>query len=502
MSEDVMHLLKLAGRASPLSADRRARDFQSELQRHRLGDMLEVKGFLLMRQPPHPPMDAPYYLLSPFSPSELKGLPKNAFRPYLVLRLAEGSSVGGRLYSGAYVRVSGILDAYPWGNLRMLHVDAISEEDYSRHWTEYRELSLSRGEFEAIFMDTIYATYDFEKALIYSLFASPPIVGANRRWGEGFSFSAFKGDSRTALSVWEAMRYIYSLFPWELRLKRDRWMEYVDPALDMDFRLHDPNTTGLAYYTPSSRTMLGRKMPVPKWAEDIFTAKGAVFLSSRGRVKPDDSLAYLSETPFILSEPVAYERNRELEQLMPNVIATVFVERENVGSISLGDEIEPFRRKFEAWLVRNRAEYGEKFDALRLSGMVFETNTRYLLSTHLLGSMARFNGGMRQSIINDVLLVNQELLDMWINELPPAELMKLVRNYERYISSDKRANLALSLFMDIEATSSDGSVSRAEFYEALVQYGFKKSDASGVIERLLREGYLYEPFRGKLRLIR
>lgn len=501
MMEELAELIRTFRGPEPLNPAKRARDFQASIQRARTGDYLEVYGFLLMREPPGSPKDAVYYLLSPLSPSELEKLPPESPRPYLVLRIDEKTSLSGELSSGSYVLARGILEPYPWGTLKMLIADEISSSDYSLHWTERSELALSQSEVESLIMDTVYANYDFEKALVYTFFAAPSIIGSRHAWGEGVYLSAFKREDKIALSVWETFKYLYSLLPWELRLKRNSWMELEDPALGIDFRVKDPNNSGLSYYVPQTKKILGREIPAPKWAEKIFKNKEAVFLESRGLLNPKDPLANLSETPFILTEPVGYDRNRELEELMPNLIATVFLQRRKVGSLNLG-ELETFRRRFEEWLSRNRLEYGEKFDALRLSGMVFETNTRYLLSSHLLGSMARFEGRLTRSLINDVLLINQELLDMWINELPAEVLMKLVKDYEKYISSDRRANLALSIFMDVEATSADGSVSREEFLRALVEHGFKKRDAESLMERLIREGYLYEPFRGKLKLIR
>jgi len=504
MSEEIMNLLRMAGRIEPLSPSKRIRDFLIRIQRTKISERIEVDGFLILRQPPHPPMDAAYYMLSPLSPSELKNLPKDAPRTYLVLRITEKSEVSGKLHSGAYVKASGVIDAYPWGNMRMLHVERLCGEDYSNYWLQYKDFALRKNEFEALFMDTLYANYDLEKALIYSLFASPTLMGTNKPWGEGISFSAIKTEQRIAFSVWEALRYIHSLLPWELRLKREKWVEYTDPFLDIDFRLRDPNGTNLEYYTPTSRTLLKKELPAPKWAEHLFKNKKAVFLVSKSsKILPDDPVAYLSETPFILTEPVAYERNPELERLMPNVVATIFLERAKVGSLNIGSkQVETFRRKFEEWLAKNRNEYGEKFDALRLSGMVFETNTRYLLSIHLLGAMARFEGALKRSIINDVLLINQELLDLWINEVPEKVLLRLLEEYERYVSSDRRVNLAISIFMDIEATTVDGTVTKDEFFRALLKYGFKPADAQNIIEGLIREGYLYEPLSGRLRLIR
>ena len=501
MSEGVLELIRLARGPEPLTPAKRAREFQMMVQRARIGDEVELSGFLLMREPPNSPKDGLYYLLSPLSPSELKSLPRDELRPYVVLKIEDASKVSGRLYSGSHVRVRGILTAYPWGTMRAIFVQELTGEDYSAHWLEFSDLALTKSEFESLFMDTVYANYDFEKALVYSLFASPAIVGSKLGWGEGVSLSAFKKEERIALSVWEAFRYLHSLLPWELRLKRDPWAEYVDPQLGLDFRIRDPNDSGISYYVPTSRTLLKKELPVPKWARPIFEGKEAVFLGAKGSVTPNDPTARLSESPFILTEPVAYERNRELEELMPNVVATIFLERAKLGSLNVG-ELGAFRRKFESWLAKNRREYGEKFDALRLSGMVFETNTRYFLSVHLLGSMARFQGKLDKGLINDVLLINQEILDMWMNELPPGTLMKLVENYERYISSDKRSNIALSIFMDLESVSKDGSVSVREFLEALVEYGFKREDAEKTLARLIGEGYLYEPYAGRLRLVR
>ena len=501
MVEELLELIRLERKRESLSPGERAREFQSKIQRIKIGDVIELTGFLLMREPPNSPRDAVYYLLSPLSPSELGRLPKDAIRPYIVLRISENSKVSGRLYSGAMVRARGRMGAYPWGTMRMLFVDEISSGDYSAHWTVNPELALQKSEMESLIMDTLYANYDFEKAVVYSFFASPTMIGTGNRWGEGVTLSVFKRDEKVALSAWEAFRYLYSLLPWELRLKRETWIEYSDPLLDIDFRMKNPNNSGLFYYVPTSRTLLKKKVPVPKWALSQFEGKRAVFLGAKESVLPNDLTARLSESPFILAEPIAYERNRELEELMPNFVATIFLERMKFASFNVGEFTE-FRRKFEAWLARNRMEYGEKFDALRLGGMVFETNTRYLLSLHLLGSMVRFEGKLKRGLINDVLLINQELLDMWINELPPNLLMKLVRDYERYISADKRSNMAIGIFMDLESTSTNGSVDRIEFLEALLSRGFRREDAEKLIERLIAEGYLYEPYAGKLRLVR
>ena len=502
MEDYVFKLLRFAGRREKLTPAKRVRDFQSKIQGLRNGEPVEVQGFLLLRQPPYAPKDALYYILSPLSPYELK---KAELRTYLVLKITEKSPIKAKFKSGEYVKVRGIIDSYPYGNLRMVHVESLEGADYSNYWLEYEDMALSKRELENLFMKTIYANYDLEKSIIYSLFASPIIVGAKKSWGEGITFSVFKDQPKVILSVWEAVRYLLSLFPGELHLKRDIKEAFIEPELDLDFILFDPNNTGLRYYVPHSRKILSKEIPAPNWAIKHFKNKNAVFLTPKkySLLSPDDPLAYSSETPFILNEPVGYERNRELEELIPNVIITIFKERERMASLSAGDEVmQKFRDRFERWIMRNRHEYGEKFDALRLKGMVFETNTRYLLSAHILGSIGRFEGKIDTGIIHDVLVINQEILDLWMNELPEKVILEAVETYERYISGDKRANTALSIFMDLEATSIDGTVTKEEFYRALLEYGFREAYAKEVMERLIAEGHLYEPFVGKLKMIK
>ncbi|ALM75242.1 hypothetical protein [Thermococcus barophilus] len=502
MEDYVFKLLRFAGRREKLTPAKRVRDFQSKIQNLKNGEPVEVQGFLLLRQPPYAPKDALYYILSPLSPSELK---KAGLRAYLVLRITEKSKVNARFRSGEYVKVSGIIDSYPYGNLRMIHVESLESANYSDYWLEYEEMALSKRELEDLFMKTIYANYDLEKAVIYSLFASPIIVGTKKNWGEGVTFSVFKNEQKIILSVWETVRYLYSLFPMELHLRKDNKDSFVDPELDLDFVLFNPNNTNLKYYVPYNKKILSKEIPAPNWAVEYFENKNAVFLTPKrySLLSPDDPLAYSSETPFILSEPIGYERNKELEELIPNVIITIFKEREKITSLSAGDEImQKFRDRFERWIMKNRHEYGEKFDALMIKGMIFETNTRYLLSAHILGSIGRFKGKIDTGIIHDVLLINQEILDLWMNELPEKVILSAVETYERYISGDKRANTALNIFMDLEATSLDGTVSREEFYTALLEYGFKEAYAKEIIERLIAEGHLYEPFFGKLKMIK
>ncbi|WP_054840159.1 hypothetical protein [Thermococcus sp. JCM 11816] len=116
--------------------------------------------------------------------------------------------------------------------------------------------------------------------------------------------------------------------------------------------------------------------------------------------------------------------------------------------------------------------------------------------------MARLEGRLSKPLITDLIGIYQELTDLWVNELPEREKLRLVREYERYVGSDKLAGRALGIFADLEATRKDGTVSREEFIRALVEYGIAKGKAEEIVDNLLREGYLYEPLPGKLRLIR
>ena len=499
----MIHALLRSVERLSISPSKRARDFQQVIQAYRNHEPVELKGFLILRQPPNAPKDGVYYLLSPLAPKEL---PKASIRPYVVLKIMENTNVSAQLKSGEYVKVKGIIDAYPYGNMRLIHVTSIQRCDYSEYWLQYEDLALTKREFMELFDNTIYANYEIRRAIIYSLFASPALVGVNKNWGGGVTFSALKNDPKIIHSLWNASRYILRLLPDELLLKRRKEFLYVDEGLDLDFTFSKIGDGW--YYLPSSKLLLKKELPIADWAVSYFNGKKAVFLAPKlyKKASPMDPLAHLSETPFILNEPIGLERNRELEQLIPNVLITVFKERNKLPSLSPSDKaMKRFREKFENWIAKNAREYGEKFDALRLKGMIFETNTRYLLSARLLGSIARFEGEINTSIIRNVLNMNQEILDMWMNEISEKEMLKVLEIYEKYIERDfrnKRAVMALRIFMDLEATSVDGSVTREEFYNALREYGFKPSYAQEIIERLIADGYLYEPFLGKLRLIK
>ncbi|MCA6214313.1 hypothetical protein GBV73_05440 [Thermococcus sp. 101 C5] len=485
-----------------ISPSKRARDFQRVIQSYKNGELIEVEGFLILRVPPNVPKDGVYYLLSPLSPSELS---KSDIKPYVAIKVTEKSEINAELKSGQYVKIKGIIDAYPFGNMRLIHVISLQRANIEDYWLQYKELALTKEELEQLIDSTINADYELKKALLYSLFASPSVVSSKRHWGEGVTFSAFKNDTKIVNSLWEASRYLISLLPEELILRKGNAKPFVDDNLDLDFSFF---LEGGKYYSPSNKSLLKKDIPVAEWAREHFEKKQAVFLTPKvyKRISPEDPLAYTSETPFIVNEPIGWEKNRELEQLIPNLLATIFLEREKIPSLSPSDRmVEKFRERFERWIFRNAREYGEKFDALRLKGMIFETNTRYLLSLRLLGSMARFEGKINTGIISDVINMNQEIVDMWINEIPEREMLKVLETYEKYVERDfrnKRLEMALRVFLDLEATSIDGFVSREEFYNALVEYGFKPSYAREVIESLIADGYLYEPVIGKLKMIK
>ncbi|WP_457742707.1 hypothetical protein [Thermococcus sp.] len=497
--EELMEILRSGRHREALTPEKRIRDFLMEIQRKPNGEEVEVRGFVLLRKPPNSPDDALYYLLSPIAPSEIRKARK--VMAYLVLRIDESTKIE-RLHPGEYVVVRGVLDAYPFGNLRLLRVEEIRAESYSHYWKQYSGLALSRGELEDLIRETVYANYEVELAVIYTLLNAPLVLGAEY-WREGVAFSTFAGISkkRAVLSMWEVLKYLHSLLPWEVKLKREKWDKVDDNFIGLDFKYSRPSTIDLSYYVPYNRSILRREVPVPKWALSYFEEKRASFMTPRLRMNPGDEAATLSETPFVLTEEVGYEKNPELERLMPNLIATVFIARERLGMLNLL-EMGDYRKRFEAFVMRNRLEHGELFDALTISGKVFNVNLRYRLGARLLGSMARFEGKLRRGLISDLLGVYQEIVDTWINELPEDEKIKLLREYERYVGTSRLAEISLRIFSDLESTSSDGLVSKEEFKRTLVEYGFNEGHALRIIGELLREGYLYEPSPGRLKLIR
>ncbi len=509
MNDPYMELMDLVRweRKPPLTPELRVREFQDSLQRAKNGDEVSLWGFVILRKPPWAPKDAAYYLLSPLSPGELRKLKVNSPRPYVVLRIDERTAIGGSLSSGSYVEVKGVLDSFPWGTLRMVRALRISAADYSDYWRDYSWMALSRREVEELIEGTVYAGRDFQLGLTYALYGSPKLLESPRSWGEGSEFSVlgYKGREAGVLSLWHILRFIHSLFPWELQFRKEKRTSYVDPFLDIDFTLLNPNGSGVSYYTPRSP---GK---VSGYARKFLLSKSITgLLPLPRRAHPRDELAGKAETPFVFipseDERPYLEKNSEFIRLFPNLLATIFIERERVGVISASDSLgQRFRRKFEDWIIEKRNEYGWKFDVLTVPGGVFDVGTRYELSFRLLGSMGRLEGTIRKSLLRDVETINDEIVNDWmaiVSSMPQSELDRLIKEYHDYIPSDRRAARALEVFRDIASTSLTGDVSRGEFRDALVRVGFGEESTERIIESLIREGYIYEPLAGKLRLVR
>jgi hypothetical protein len=503
---ELMELIRWERKPS-LSPELRVREFQESLQRTKNGDEISLRGFILLRRPPWAPKDAAYYLLSPLSPGELRELKGNSPRPYVVLKIDERTVIDGRLSSGSYVEVNGLLDAFPWGTLRMVRVLRMSAADYSDYWKDYSWMALSRREVEELIESTIYAGKDFQLGLTYALYGSPRLLESPRPWGEGSEFSVLGYNGREAgiLSLWHILRFVHSLLPWELQFRKERRTSYVDPFLDIDFTLFNPNGSGISYYTPRSPGKVSR------YAMRFLLSKSITgLLPLPKRAHPRDELAGKAETPLVFipseDERPYLEKNSEFIRLFPSLIATVFMEKERVGVVSASDSLgQRFRRKFEDWILNKRSEYGWKFDVLTVPGGVLDVGTRYELSFRLLGSMGRFEGTIRKSLIRNVEIINDEIVNDWmaiVSSMPQSELDKLIKEYHEYIPSDRKAARALEIFRDIASTSLTGDVDRAEFADALIRGGFGADSAEKIIESLIREGYIYEPLAGKLRLVR
>ncbi|ASJ02577.1 hypothetical protein A3L09_04540 [Thermococcus profundus] len=490
-----------------LTPQKRVRDFQERIQRIPNGEEVEVSGFLLLRKPPNAPKDAAYYLLSPLSPGELRELPANSPRSYVAVRIDEKTVLSGKFLSGSYVVVHGVIDAYPWGNMRMVRATSITPEDYSEYWKEYKDMALKPEEVEELISTSIYANHDFQLGLIYSLYGSPRILESPRDWGEGYEFSVlgYKGRESGVLTLWRILKFLHSLLPRELRFRKNRKENFVDNFLDLDFKVFDPNNTPLRYYVPRSPGRLS------KGAERAILEKRTVgLLALPKRAHPGDSITGKAETPFVFipeeDERPYLEEGGRIRKYLPNLIVTVFLEREKVSALSASKGTgEAFRRKFEDWLMEKRSEYGWKFDVLTIPGGVFDVGSRYELSLRLFGSIARLEGNVRRSHIRTVQTINDEILNDWmtvLSSLPQSEVQRLLKNYRGYVPSDRRAAKALTIFRDLESTTLRGTVSRAEFERALIKAGFSQEGAARTLEMLIREGYLYEPAAGKLRLVR
>lgn len=511
MEREILELLRLEKTREPLSPSRRLREFQMEIRRVKNGEDIEIAGFLLARKPPHAPRDAAYYLLSPLSPSELKELGKDEFRTYLVIRATEGTAVKGDVRPGSYVVVKGTADAYPWGNLRMVHTTSIEGRDYSEYWKDYREFALSRREVVDLFERTIYLRRDMTKALIYSLYGVPYILWGSDapQWGEGFEYTVYKyRENMDLLALWKALKYLQSSLPWEVRLRRESTLEIIDPMMDIDFKIHDPNWTDMKYYVPSSKRGLVR---MPKWSERHIVNKRAIGLLPQDiEADPTNPLAKISETPFVLmpwEEKPYFEENREFRQLIPNLLVTIFTNRERYLSMSHG-ELERLREEHLKWRRWARREYSETFEKLTTPSGVLHLGIRFYLDSRLFGAITRFYGKVTDRALKDVREIDETILNEWnvvfaeLVKKRPDIIMKLEKEYERYIPYDVRAQRALQIFHDLVSTSPLGEVTREEFLREMLKNGFNERDALGLIEKFIATGYIYEPFPGKLRLTR
>ena len=513
MRPGILELLRMEKIREALEPGKRVRGFQMKLQAAKNGDDIEISGFFIGRKPPNAPGDAMYCILSPIPPSELVNLSANDFRTYLVLRITpETTKISGEVKPGSYVVVKGIIDAYPFGTLRMVHVQEIEGRDYSEYWEDYKEFALSRREIVSLFERTIYLRSEMQKALLYSLYGVPYILGVEldtqfSKWGEGFDFTVYKyKEDSGLLALWEALRYFYSNLPWEIRFHSNKKavLKVDDPLLGIDFRLGSPSNRKMKYYVPRNKKELSK---LPKRVESSISNKELIgLLPENKEPDPTDILAKISETPFVLipeEEKPYFENNKEFIQLIPNLIVTISINRERLKSMDIG-KLSPLREEFMEWIEEGRREYPETFGSL--SGTpegLFNIKRRYYLNTRVFGAAARFYGRPTRRIVREVREVNEAILNDWAVVIKdhPELLMKLERDYEKYVSRDVRTQRALNVFRDLSATSVTGEVTREEFINELLRRGFKYRDAEKTVEKLILAGYIYEPVSGKLRSI-
>ncbi|WP_297090313.1 hypothetical protein [Thermococcus sp.] len=502
MMEELIELLGLERTREPLSPGKRLREFQIRIQRLKNGEEIEIAGFLLGRRPPHAPADALYYMLSPLSPSELSSLGRETFRTYLVIRATEKTAISGRAKPGSYVLVRGVIDAYPWGSLRMVHASSIEGQDYSEYWKDYREFALSRQEVLDLFERTVYLRDDMRKALIYSIYGVPYIPG--EEWGEGFEFTVFKyRENSGLLALWKALKYFYSSLPWEVRLTRKRVLEIDDPFLGIDFRLGNPNGSDMVYYTPPTKR---GTVSLPKWvAERILNKRAIGLLPKNVDANPLNRMARISETPFVLlpsEEKPYFEENREFLQLIPNLLVTIFTQREKLGSLDW-EKARVVEEEFLKWLRESRDDYGDPFRALTAPSGPMNIRLKVELGKRLFGSIVRFNGRATKRAARDVKLINEAIVNDWMVVLRdhPSEMIKLLKEYRMYVPGTLKAQRALEILHDLASVSPSNEVTREDFVREMVRDGFSEREASELLERFIAAGYVYEPFPGKLRLI-
>ncbi|AAL81738.1 hypothetical protein PFDSM3638_08155 [Pyrococcus furiosus DSM 3638] len=475
-----------------LTPEKRVKIFLSEIRE----DYVSLRGFIILRKPP---CDVPFkyieYLLSPLAPSEIS---KSKIKAYAVVRITEKTEIKGRLHSGGYVKVEGRVEPYPCGNMRVITADSIVTEDFSKYWA-LKEYSLSPKEIRKIIGSALYASAELQDSFLYSLFGAPYIMKNPLNWREGYNLFVMKNNERIVKSLFEFFKGFTELLPRELRVERDdKWM-FADEFLDLDFKVFNPNNTDIRYYAPKNiRNVL------PKWLKGKFERKEFIYFIPR-KSKPDirDYYAKYSETPFILYEPIEFEFS-ELREYLPNILATVFWRRTTLPALNpLSEEIRVFRELFEHWLWKNRYEYGEIIDALLVKDSLFNLNRRYLLSLNVLGSIARLIGKIEKSYMNLVLNIEQEILDTWINEVPKAEIDAFLAEYKKnYLGDDRVLPKALQVILDLSSTSVDGLISKEEIMETLLRLGFTKAKAEESIEKLVANGYIYEPVSGFYKVVK
>ena len=503
---DYLELLSLLRKPSDraLTSERRARDFLMMLRELRTGEEAELHGFILLRRPPNAPDNGVYYVLSGLPPSELKS---TRLKPYLVVKITEKTRLEGRIRSGAYTEVRGVVQPYPWGTIKMIEALKIRVRDYGAYWLEYRNFALTSKEVQSLIEDTVYAERSFQRGILYSLYGSAPLLESVTGWGEGSEFSVFgeRGKESGIKDLWRVARSILLSLPEEVRLKKGKRSAVEDDFLGLDFTVFNPLQGDMRYYVP------GNPVRPSKWALSLVSSKKAIgLLPLPEKADVTSELPKNAETPLVFipeeDERPYLERSDELRELAPNLMATVFLERKRVGVISaFRGEGERFRRRFERWLERKRSEYGWKFDLLTIPGSVLDLNRRYELSFRLLGSAGRFRDGVDSGAVREVVDLNEEIVNDWmvvLEETPQSELQRLLDRYRGYVPSDRRAAKALEVLRDLAATSASGEVTVEAFRMELLRRGFSPEWAERTIKALISEGYAYEPVVGILKLVR
>ncbi|CAB49483.1 minichromosome maintenance protein MCM [Pyrococcus abyssi] len=479
-----------------LRPEKRVKRFLEEIR----SDYVKVRGFLLLRRPPcEVPWKYVEYLLSPLSPSELE---KTKLKAFAVVRITDSTEISGGIRSGGFVEVEGSVEPYPCGNMRVINARRISSVEYSKYW-ELKEYELSRREIKSILVSALSAPTEVQDSFLYSLFGSPKVLDNPLGWDEGYSLSIINGKLKVVKSFAEFYRKFYEMLPRELRLEKETSWEFSDDFLGIDFKVFDPNG-GLKYYAPSVK-MIRRSVPIPRWAFNSFKLKRAVYLVPKfSRPEVTDILPSLSETPFIISEPLGFELD-EIEKHLSNILATVFVKRNDLPVLNpVSEEVQKLRLKFEAMLWKKRMEYGEDtIDALLSLDGVFHVEKRYFLSVNLLGSMGRSTGRVTKSFIFEVVNIDEELIDMWLNEIGKKALQEYVERYKRlYITEDSKVQRVFQLLLDLQSTSISGVISKEEIFEAGKEIGFSESTIAMAIEKLKARGDIYEPRIGFYKVIK